>query len=109
MMISWKDKVNNEEVLKRAGTKRRLIYDLRMRQMSFLGSVMRKGDLENLALTGKVEGRRSRGRRRVFWMSSSKESVEEAGVKDQETELLEKALSKELWQDIVGVCNIRGI
>ena len=29
--ISWKDKVNNKELLKRAGTKRRLIYDLKMR------------------------------------------------------------------------------
>ncbi len=60
-------------MLRRAGTKRRLIYDLRMRQMSFLGHVMRIGDLEKLALAGKVEGRRSRGRRRVLWMSSLKE------------------------------------
>ncbi len=45
MRISWKDKVNNEEV-KTAGTKRMLIYDLRMRQLSFLGHVMGKGDRE---------------------------------------------------------------
>jgi len=64
MRISWKDKVSNEEVFRRAGTCRKLINDLRMRQMSFLGHVMRKGELENLAITGKVEGKRSRGRRR---------------------------------------------
>ena len=34
---------------------RKLIYDLMMRQMSFLGHVMRKGELENFALTGNVE------------------------------------------------------
>ena len=72
MRISWKDKVSNEEVFRRAGTGRKLIFDLRMRQMKFLGHVMRKGELENLAMTGKIEGRRSRGRRRVLWMSSFK-------------------------------------
>ena len=61
--------------------------------MKFLGHVMRNGELENLAMTGKIEGKRSRGRRRVLWMSSFKEWLEEAGVKDQETAvLLEKAL-----------------
>ena len=53
MRISWKDKVSNEEVFRRAGTGRKLIFDLRMRQMKFLGHVMRKGELENLAMTGK--------------------------------------------------------
>ena len=79
MKISWKDKVNNEKVLRRVGAKRRLAYDLRMRQMSFLGHVMRK------------QGRRSRGRRRVLVMSSLKEWLEEAGVKEKEAELMQKA------------------
>ncbi len=73
-----------------------------------MGHVMRKGDLENLALTGKVEGRRSRGRRRVLWMSSLKEWLEEVGVKEQEVELLEKALSRELWQDMIAKVNRYG-
>ena len=103
MRISWKDKVSNEEVFRRAGTGRKLIFDLRMRQMKFLGHVMRNGELENLAMTGKIEGKRSRGRRRVLWMSSFKEWLEEAGVKDQETAvLLEKALIRELWQDMIA-------
>ena len=34
--------------------------------MKFLGHVMRNGELENLAMTGKIEGRRLR----VLWMSN---------------------------------------
>ena len=56
--------MSSEEVLARAGVNRRLIKDNRMRQMCFLGHVLRKGGLENLALTGQIEGKRSRGRQR---------------------------------------------
>ena len=60
--IPWTDKVRNEEVLKRAGTGMKLILEIRTKQMSFLGHLMRKDGLENLALTGKIEGKRSRRR-----------------------------------------------
>ena len=56
--------MSSEEVLARAGVNRRLIKDIRMRQVRFLGHVLRKGGLENLALTGQIEGKRSRGRQR---------------------------------------------
>ena len=55
-----------------------------------------------MALTGKVEGRRSSGRKRVCWMSSLKEWLEEASVKDQEAELLEKAFKQGMWQDMIA-------
>ena len=65
--IPWTDKVRNEEVLKRAGTDRKLILEIRTKQMMFLGHLMRKDGLENLALTGKIEGKRSRGRKWSLW------------------------------------------
>ena len=55
MRISWTDKLTNEEVLQRAGVERKLIGEI-TRQMRFLGHVIRKDGLENLALTGKIEG-----------------------------------------------------
>ena len=61
MRIPWMDKVGNEEVLQRAGTGMKLILEI-TKQMRFLGHLMRKDGLENLALTGKIEGKRSRGR-----------------------------------------------
>ena len=49
--------------------KRKLIGEMRTRQMRFLGHVIRKDGLENLALTGTIEGKRGRGRKRTLWMT----------------------------------------
>jgi len=102
MKIPWTDRVTNEEVFSRAGVDRKLMQDVRSRQLKFLGHVMRKGGLENLALTGKVEGKRSRGRRRVTWMSSLKKWLEGKGVQDQETELLKKANNRTAWHTMIA-------
>ena len=59
--ISWTDYVTNEEVLRRAGTTRKLINTLRTIQLQSLGHVMRKEGLENLAITGRPDGTRSKG------------------------------------------------
>ena len=45
------DRLTNGEVLKIAGVERKLVGEIRTRQMIFLGHVIRKGGLENLALT----------------------------------------------------------
>ena len=65
MKILWTDKVCNEDVLSRAQMKRKLMKDIRVRQLNFFGHIIRKDGLENLALTGRIEGKRSRGRRSV--------------------------------------------
>ena len=70
MKIPWTDKVCNEDVFSRAQVKRKLMNDIGVSQLNFLGHIIRKEDLENLAMTGKIEGKRSRGRRRVTWISS---------------------------------------
>ena len=57
MRIPWTGKVRNEEVLKRAGTGRKLILEIRTKQMRFLGHLMRKDGLENVALTGRLKER----------------------------------------------------
>ena len=65
----WFLRISNEEVLARAGVNRRLIKDIRVRQMRFLGHVLLKEEFENLALTGKIEGKRSKGRQRILRMN----------------------------------------
>ena len=72
MKILWTDKVRNEDVLSRAQEKRKLMNDIRVRQLNFLGHIIRRDGLENLAMTGRIEGKRSSGWRRVTWMSSVK-------------------------------------
>ena len=56
--------MSNEEVLRRAETKQVLLMIIRMRQLEFLGHIMRKNGLEKLILTGSVDGKRNRGRQR---------------------------------------------
>nr|CAB3263295.1 uncharacterized protein LOC108950266 [Phallusia mammillata] len=68
MRISWTMKLRNDTVLQRAGTTRQLMRTIVTRQVRFLGHVLRKKQLEHLVLTGKVEGRRDRGRQRMTYL-----------------------------------------
>ena len=58
------DKIRNEQVLERAGTMTSLVKEARKRQAVFFGHVMRRKELEHLVTTGKIDGKRSRGRQR---------------------------------------------
>ena len=52
---------NNKEVLRRCGVGRKLLHEMRIKQLKFLGHVVRKDWLESLkshARTGKIEGRK---------------------------------------------------
>jgi len=60
MKISWVDKISNDEVLLRANTTWQLMQTIIARQLRFVGHVIRKGKLEYLMLTGKIEGKRAR-------------------------------------------------
>ena len=62
--ISYLDRVTNEEVLRRTGQHKNLCNNIRKSQAEFFGHVMRRGKLEELVTTGKIEGKRSRGRQR---------------------------------------------
>ena len=68
MKISWVDKISNDEVLLRANTTRQLVQTTITRQIRFDGHVIRKGKLEYLMLTGKIEGKRARGRQRLTFL-----------------------------------------
>ena len=70
LKISWTDRVRNDEVLVRAGTKREIMKTIRQRQLRFLGHVMRLQQLENVCVSGRVEGRRGRGRPRMKLVDS---------------------------------------
>ena len=63
-------KKTNETVLDDAGTERLLMKTIRKRQMQFIGHLNRNKGLEHLALTGKINGKRSRGRQRMTYLNS---------------------------------------
>ena len=64
LRISWQDRITNDEVYRRMGTVKALLWDIVRRQLSFLGHVLRKDELEKLVGTGFVDGKRARGRQR---------------------------------------------
>ena len=64
LRISYKDRVTNEEVLRRANIDRTLMKDIVKRQMEFFRHVIGKGELENSVVTGFIEGKRAKGRQR---------------------------------------------
>ena len=100
LRISWTEHVTNEEVLTRAGTKRELMMTIRQRQLRFLGHVMRKDELENVVLTGKIEGTRNRGRKRLTYISSLSKCLDLSN-----TELLKATKDRELWKTMIA--NVR--
>ena len=68
--ISYTEHVTNEEVLRRANTKRKLLSEMVNRQVKFFGHVMRKEEMENLITTCyDVEGKRVRGRHRETYQT----------------------------------------
>ena len=64
LKTSWAHWMSNELVLRRAETKWTLLMIIRKRHIEFLSHIMRKNGLEELILTGSVDGKRSRGKQR---------------------------------------------
>jgi len=68
LRVSYMDRVTNDTVLERVHQKRQLLKIIEKRQMEFLGHSIRKGELEELSLSGKIPGRRARGRQRQTFL-----------------------------------------
>ncbi|GFO46641.1 endonuclease-reverse transcriptase [Plakobranchus ocellatus] len=60
----------NEVVLKEANLEQSLIKTIRQRDLQFLGHIFRHKGLERSAITGKIEGKRSRGRKRITFIDN---------------------------------------
>ena len=95
LRISWRDRVTNREVLERVGQQRSLLGELRRRQMSFLGHVIRGEKLEHLCLTGMMEGRRARGRQRVKYPDTIVEDLEGGMTANQ---IVTAARDRDRWK-----------
>ena len=68
MKIPWTARRSNEDVLEMVDERRQMMGAVRGRQLEFFGHVMRREGLENLMVTGMVEGSRGRGRPRMKYM-----------------------------------------
>ena len=99
MKISWTDRVSNEMVLQRAGTRRELMKMIRKRQLRFLGHAMRLQQLESVCVTGRVEGRRGRGKPRVKLVDSLAKAV---GGGVSPAQLLQRTENRSDWHYVVA-------
>ena len=100
--IPWTAKVTNERVLEMAGTQREVMATIRVRQLKFLGHILRHESLEKDVLLGRIEGRRSRGRPTIKYMDSLINDV--AGV-DNVMELVRIAQDRVRWRSMVAHVN----
>lgn len=70
LKIKWSEFVSNDKIWRKIGTKKYLVRSIQKRQLEFLGHIIRKGGIEAVALTGKVEGKSGRGRKRASYLSN---------------------------------------
>ena len=107
LRISWTERVSNEDVLRRADVEKKLIKLVRKRQLSFLGHIYRKDDLERAVLTGKIEGKRDRGRQRLTYLESLNTWVNKGAT--TKSEFLRVADRREDWRLMTAdVCDRPG-
>lgn len=62
--ISWRDKVTNEEVLRRVSQERQLMKEITRRKKNWIGHILRRNGLMKDVLEGRMQGKRTVGRRR---------------------------------------------
>ena len=99
LRISWTERITNEEVLRRAGTKRTLLNSIRARQLSCLGHDLRTGGLEKTCLLGMIAGKRARGRQRQTYLKSLTQHLG-GGFKTHD--LLRLAQDRSGWRSMVA-------
>ena len=85
----------------RSPSDRELLVKIRARQMRFVGHVMRRGRTENLSLTGRIPGCRTRGRQREKYMDGITRTVDGSKA----AHILQMTRDREMWQSMVAnVC-----
>ena len=100
LRISWTEKKPNVNVLREleGNVQRSLLKTIRKRQMEFLGHVCRRRGLEFLSLTGKVEGKRYRGKQRITFLDSLCNSA--TGGQSKGLNFLKLSDDRDVWRDM---------
>ena len=93
---SWIDRRTNELVLQRIGESKRVLNSRTKRKLRFLGTVARSDRLSKDILSGKVPGRRNRGRPKRRLAENVKES---AGI--SMAKLCGMAQNRDNWRTFV--------
>jgi ribosomal 50S subunit-associated protein YjgA (DUF615 family) len=71
----WKDKIKNEDVIKKMNGERHIMEVIRERKMKFCGYLLRHDSIQKTLLQGKIEGKRARGKQRHTWWHNIEEWI----------------------------------
>jgi ribosomal 50S subunit-associated protein YjgA (DUF615 family) len=94
MKVPWTAKTSNEIILMRANETQTLITDIRKRQLHFFGHIIRKEQIEHTVITGKLSGKRDRGRQRENILDGLAVWLGENSI----TEMINKAKDRNKWR-----------
>ena len=72
LRISYTAHETNISVLQRVAQDRQLLQYIKQKQVSFTGHIIRKGELEDLTLSGNIPGKKSRGGQRLLFLNQIK-------------------------------------
>jgi len=104
LSVPWTARENNESILRRMKWKRCLMNTIRYRQLKFLGHIIRKGCLEHLVLSGKINGKKDKGRQRIKYLENMNLWIEKQGY--EQIDFLHAALDRKNWRIMLAnVCN----
>ena len=79
LRVSYTAHETNISVLQRMGQERQLLRTIKERQTRFTGHIIRKGQLEDLILAGKVQGKKARGGQRLLFLNQVMENTKVGG------------------------------
>ena len=98
LKLPWTAKRTNVEVMQEAGLTRSLVNRIRKQQATFVGHILRRKGLEHLVITGKMEGRRGRGRQREQMIDSlaARMDIDETAL------AISAAKVRAVWKDMIA-------
>ena len=102
--VSWTDRESNESMLKRVKWERCLLNTIRYRQLKFLSHIIHKGCLEHPVLSGKINGKKDKGRPRIKYLENMNFWIGKQG--HEKIDFLQAAQDRRNWRTtLANVCN----
>ena len=69
LKISWSDKISNKEVLRSANASRQLMKTIQQRSLQFFGHLVRRNNIHEVLIEGRINEKRGRGRPITSWVT----------------------------------------